>query len=155
MKILFVLAGTEFDGATAQLGLLAAGLPSDRFTVRVCSLGTAGAGTVVAGVPVEPLGWARLLDPRPLFQLRRLVREFAPDIIHAGRMTSLRALALAVGRPAARLVASHPFTARARRHGLSRLDRWLLRRADCVVASGPAEADRCVREGVASGKVVV
>jgi glycosyltransferase involved in cell wall biosynthesis len=159
MKILNVIPRMASDGAAAQLALLAAELPRDAFEIRVCVLGVEdglAASLAVAGVPVTALGWTRLLDPRPLWRLRRLVREFRPDVIHAWRPSALRALAVAGGRAKARLVVSHPFASgRSSEENVSRLDRWLLGRADRVVASGAAEADRCVCAGIAPGKIVV
>ncbi|HYT89183.1 MAG TPA: glycosyltransferase family 4 protein [Gemmataceae bacterium] len=158
MKILNLIPSLASDGAAAQLALLATGLPRDRFEVQVGLLGDAdGLPTSLAAglVPVTALGWTRLLDPRPLWRLRRLVRDFRPDVIHAWRPGALRALAIAVGRPQARLVVSHPFATARGGEKPSRLDRWLLGRADRVVASGEAEADRCLRAGVPPAKVVV
>jgi glycosyltransferase involved in cell wall biosynthesis len=155
MKILFVTPGAEPDGASAQLTLLCQGLPRERFEAHVCTLGAGGPRAVpgAAGVPLTALGWARLLDPRPLWRLRRLVRSFRPDVIHAFRPASLRALALAVGRPPCPLVVSRPLTSRGRGGGVSRLDRWLLGRADRVVVEGAAEADGCLRAGLRADRL--
>ncbi len=158
MKILFVTPGTEADGTTSQLALLTRELPRERFEIHVCVLGT-GEGLPpflqTAGVPLTALGWTRWLDPRPLWELRRLLRDFRPDLVHAFRPSSLRALALAGGTEG-RLVVSRPFATRSRRAGgIARLDRWLLRRADRVVVEGTAAADRCLRAGLADEKVVV
>jgi glycosyltransferase involved in cell wall biosynthesis len=156
MKILFVTPGTEPDGAAAQLTLLCKGLPRERFEVHVCTLGGADrlSPTLQAvGAPLTSLGWTRLLDPRPLLRLRRLVRSFQPDLVHAFRPSSVCALALAVGRPPCPLLVSRPL--RARGAALTRLDRWLLGRADRILVEGNAAADHCLRAGLAPGKVVV
>jgi glycosyltransferase involved in cell wall biosynthesis len=155
-RILYVTPGTEPDGAAAQLTLLCKGLPRDRFEVQVCTLG--GADDVspalkVAGNPLSSLSWTRTLDPRPLWRLRRLVRSFQPDLIHAFRPSAVRALALAVGRPPCPVVVSRPL--RARGAEITRLDRWLLGRVDRILVEGNAAADRCLRAGLAPGKVVV
>jgi glycosyltransferase involved in cell wall biosynthesis len=159
MKILFVTPGTEPDGATTQLALLCQGLPRERFEVRVCALGAAdrlGPTLRAAGVPLTALGRTRLLDPRPLWELRRLVRTFQPDLIHAFRPAALRALALAAGRPPCPFVVSRPLPAGPGKPGQSsRLDRWLLGRADRVVVEGDAAADRCLRAGLAATRVAV
>jgi glycosyltransferase involved in cell wall biosynthesis len=154
MKILFLTPGAGPDGAAAEVTLLCQDLPRERFEVHVCTLGD----SVLRGAPGAPLtalGWSRLLDPRPLWRLRRLVRAFQPDAIHAFRPTSLRALALAVGRPPCPLVVSRPLTARSRGSEISRLDRWLLGRAARVVVQGPAEADRCLRAGIRADRLTV
>jgi len=137
-----------------QLTLLARGLPRDRFEPRVCVLGDDGpAGAVLrgAGVLVETLGWSRPFDPGALWRLRRRVQTFRPDVIHAWRPRSLRAVALAAGR-GSRLVVSEPCLPEG---PPGRLDRWLLRRAPRVVAAGQAEARRCQDLGLPPGKVVV
>ena len=154
-RILYVTPGTEPDGAAAQLALLCQGLPRERFAIHICTLTTAerlGRRVRAAGAALTALGWTRALDPRPLWRLRRLVRDFQPDLIHAFRPASLRALALAVGRPRCPLVVSRPLPARAE---LGRLDRWLLGRAERIVAEGNAAADRCLRAGLAGAKIVV
>jgi glycosyltransferase involved in cell wall biosynthesis len=159
MKILFVTPGTGADGAAAQLALLCKGLPRERFEAHVCTLGAAerlGPALRAPAVPLTPLGWTRLLDPRPPWRLRRLVRAFRPDLIHALRPSALSALALAACRPPCPLVVSRPFPARTRaRAELSRLDRWLLGRVDRIVVEGNEAADRCLRAGLAPAKVVV
>jgi glycosyltransferase involved in cell wall biosynthesis len=130
-------------------------LPRERFAIHLCTHTSAerlGPRVRAAGATFTALGWTRALDPRPLWRLRRLVRDFQPDLIHALRPASLRALALAVGRPRCPLVVSRPLPARAR---LGRLDRWLLGRADRVVVEGNAAADRCLRAGVAGAKIAV
>jgi glycosyltransferase involved in cell wall biosynthesis len=158
-RILYLTPGTEPDGGAAQLALLCRGLPRERFDLHLCTLGTddtVGPALHASGVPRTALGWTRLLDPRPLWRLRRLVRDFRPDLIHAFRPASLRALALAVGRPPCPLVVSRPLPARRPgRKEISRLDRWLLGRADWVVVEGGAAADRCLRAGMPPEKVVV
>src|SRR5262249_34892151 len=103
MKILFVVPGLDAGSAAKQLALLAPGLPRDRFEVRVCVLGGEGAFAQrlrSAGVVPEVLGWTRPLDVRSPWRLRRLVRSYLPDVIHAWHPSSLRALAFAAaGRP--------------------------------------------------------
>ncbi len=157
-RILYLTPGTEPDGCAAQLALLCRGMPRDRFEPHLCTLGTeemVGPTLRASGAPRTALGWTRLLDPRPLWRLRRLVREFRPDVIHAFRPASLRALALAVGRPPCPRVVSRPLPARRPGKEISRLDRWLLRRADRVIVEGSAAADRCLRAGLAPGQVVI
>jgi glycosyltransferase involved in cell wall biosynthesis len=152
-RILYLTPGTEPDGAATQLALLCRGLPRDQFNLHLCTLGsdeTLGPALRRSGVARTALGWTRLLDPRPLWRLRRLVRAFQPDLIHAFRPVSLRALALAVGRPPCPLVVSRPGG-----KDLGRLDRWLLGRADRVIVEGNAAADRCLKNGVAASRIAL
>ncbi|MCC6417487.1 MAG: glycosyltransferase family 4 protein [Gemmataceae bacterium] len=152
MKILFVTPGTEPDGATSQLSLLARRLPARGFTAHVCALGPAG-GCREFGVPATSLGWSRVFDLRPVWRLRRLIADVRPDVIHAFRPASLRALALAVGRTPCPLVVSRPLPPRGK--DLARLDRWLLGRADRILVRGAAEAERGRRAGVSPERMAV
>jgi len=163
-KVLYVISSLEPEGAAKQLSLLGPGLPRDRFQGHICVLGRTGpfaAPLEEAGLPVTALGWSRRLDPRPVIGLRRLVREFAPDVVHVWGATSLRAVRLAAGSGARRdesprrLVVSTPLPAGVVGRDVGWLDRWLLRQADRVVAQGPAEADRCLRLGLCEGRVAV
>src|SRR5208283_2376426 len=98
---------------------------------RVCTLvadGPLGALLRQGGVPVESLGWRRSLDVLPLLRLRRLVRDFAPDIVHAWGPLALRALRVA-GTHGFRVVSSAPFASPERRALIGAVDHWLLRRA--------------------------
>jgi glycosyltransferase involved in cell wall biosynthesis len=158
-RILLLLPSLDHGGAARQLGLLATGLPRDRFEVRVGVLGGDGpAGKPVrsAGIPIEVLGWQRLLDPAWLVRLRRLLRDFQPDVVHTWQIASLRALGL-VGQGRARLVVSAPWVPRERpeRDDLFALDRWLLQRADRVVASGPSQAERYRRLGITAERIAI
>ena len=158
-RILYLTPGTEPDGSAAHVALLCQGLPRERFEVQVCTLAgreRVGATLKAIQVPLIALGWTRLLDPRPVWRLRRLIRDFQPDLIHAFRPVSLRALALSVGRSRCPLVVSRPLPPRANGVGaIARLDRWLLGRADRIVVDGNADADRCLRAGFASDRIVV
>jgi glycosyltransferase involved in cell wall biosynthesis len=154
-KVLFVIPSLEYGGAARQLTLLAAGLPRDSLLARVCVLGAAGPWADQlrgAGVDVTVLGWDRPVDPRPLLRLRHLLAEFRPDVVHAWQRPALRAVALLRPWVRGRIVASRPLrsTDAAR---LGWLDRWLVRRADRVVAHNPAEAERLRRLGVPPERV--
>jgi glycosyltransferase involved in cell wall biosynthesis len=143
MKILHVIPSLEYSGVVMQLLGLARGLPPGRMEAWVCVLGGEGPCSLPlldSPVTVDTLGWTRWLDVGALWQLRRLVRFFAPDLTHAWGLSALRAVYLAAGRTAGRLVVSKPLPPRG---GPNRWDRWLLARSDVVVAGGPAEAARC------------
>jgi glycosyltransferase involved in cell wall biosynthesis len=158
-KVLFVTGDLEYSGAAAQLALLALGVPRGEIEPTVCVLGDEGPlapALRAASVRVEALGRRRGLDVRPLLRLRRLLAELRPDVVHAWKPRAVRALALAAGRGSRPLLVSHGLpVARARGPVPGRLDRWLLRRADCVLAAGPAEADRWRRVGLSEVKVRV
>src|SRR5207247_1827050 len=87
---------------------------------------------------VHCLDWHRSLDLRPIWDLRSAIQRFQPDCICAWGMTGLRAIRLAAPKTAATILVRKP-----RLHSLSRFDRWLLQRADCILAANSAEAARC------------
>jgi glycosyltransferase involved in cell wall biosynthesis len=165
--VLLVIPGLRYSGAARQLTLLAMGLQRERFEPRVCVLGRSGPwaeSLQAAGVPVEILAWTRVIDLRALWRLRRLLHGFRPDVIHAWGPAALGAVFQAGGRNGARLLVSDPTSPRQRGTAawpgdraatLSRVDGWLLRRADGVVAAGPAEAERFRRLGLAAERIAV
>jgi glycosyltransferase involved in cell wall biosynthesis len=155
--ILSLIPHLEYNGAARQLTLLAAGLPRDRFTQRVCVLGRAGPWAEDlrrAGVEVEVFGWRRWIDPQPLLALHRSLASFRPDVLHAWRLPALRVMALLPGIPRAPLVVSNGLNAAAGELRLDWLDRWLLRRASRVVTRGPAEATQLRALGVREDRIV-
>jgi glycosyltransferase involved in cell wall biosynthesis len=67
------------------------GLDSEQFSQKICCLRTRGlfyAPLETAGYSVCFLGKTRALDVAAMVRLRRLVRTFSPDIIHAHDFTS-------------------------------------------------------------------
>jgi glycosyltransferase involved in cell wall biosynthesis len=156
MQIHFVIPSLDYGGAARQLMLIAGGLPRERFTPRVCVLGGVAPWVEelrAAGVEVDILGWKRPLEPAPFVALRRRLAELKPDVIHLWGTAALRAAAALGGaRRSARLFVSAALPPRRRTVWL---DRWLLRRADRVVAFGAAEADHCRRLGVRAERIAV
>jgi glycosyltransferase involved in cell wall biosynthesis len=158
MKALFVVPSLDYSGTTTQLGLLAQGLAREGIEPLVCVLGRVGplAGILRrGGVRVEALGRRGGWDPRGLFRLRRLLAEARPDVVHAWRPESVRALALAAPHGSWPVVVSKPLRIGSDGPALRRLDRWLLGRAARILAAGPAEADRCCRLGLPARKLTV
>jgi glycosyltransferase involved in cell wall biosynthesis len=152
-KVLLVIDSLDCGGPARLLCHLAAGLPPAQ--VRVCVLGEetrwcADLGAV--GIGVEVLGWKRLLDPRPLFALRRLIARERPSIIHAwGHRAAWPLLLSRCCRPGALyLSAALPPT----RH-LALLKRSLLRQCGRVVAIGQAEAATYRQLGVPDSRLRV
>jgi glycosyltransferase involved in cell wall biosynthesis len=142
-KILFVLSHLEYCGAAKEVALLASGLPRDRFEPRVCILGNTGPASVwlaASGASVSILEGTRLINVAAYRRLRRLIRDFQPDIVHAWGLSAYRIVAVTAGRGPHRLLVSAPFPAGGRK-ALGRLESWLLRRADRILARSPAEAE--------------
>ncbi len=156
MNILFVIPAGSHSGCGKQLTLIAAGLPRDRFTVHVVVLGRDGplvARLRSAGLAVEVLGWTRFLDPQPIRRLRQRVRSFRPDVLAGWGLAALRIGNLI--HDSARLIL-HQLLPPRERHTwlpLTRFDRWLLRRADRVMAGHPAEAQAYRRLGMTAEAV--
>jgi glycosyltransferase involved in cell wall biosynthesis len=154
-KVLLIIPSLEYSGAGKQLTLLARGLPRERVEPRVCVLGRDGPyGEELrqAGVPLDILGWQRRLDLTAAWRLRQLVRSWKPDVVHVWQSQTLRLLSFLVGRAILRrCVVSAPLAAAGGQEAW--LDRWLLRQAARVVASGAAEAERCRQNGLAPDRI--
>ncbi len=155
-KVLLVTPNLEYHGASKQLVLVATGLPRARFALRVSVLGEDGPVAEplrAAGVEVEVLGWRRLLDVNPFLRLRRLVETFRPDVVHAWRMPSLRAVRLFGSRKFGRLFVSVGGEPLSPGSVCSRPDQWLLGRADYIIASHPGEVNHWHQLGLAADRV--
>jgi glycosyltransferase involved in cell wall biosynthesis len=152
--IFFVIGSLKHSGAARQLSLLAAGLPRQSFRVRVAVLGTETPWVESLrgeGVEVEVLNWRRPFDVLPFAALRRLVKSLRPDVLHVWGATALRAVVLSGSRPANRLLVSAALSfARESR----RLDRWLLQRAQGVIAFGAAEMQRYRLLGIPDSRLI-
>lgn len=108
MKIIYIITGLATGGAERALyNLLNEGL-AERFDCHVISLideGTIGPQIQALQVPVSSLG---MRNGRPtvssLLQLRRIVREFKPDVVQGwmyhGNLMARLARTLSPGRPA-------------------------------------------------------
>lgn len=154
MRTVFLLASELGPtGAARQLGRLAAGLPRDRFRVDVGVLGPADTPVArdlrAAGVPVQALRVRNLLDVRGMRAVRWAVNAAAPAVVHAWGPEAVRvSRLLRRGEHRPGLVASAASV-----HG-GGLSGWLadrqLRRADRVVPTTWADAERYRRLGVAA-----
>ncbi|MCS6851926.1 MAG: glycosyltransferase [Gemmataceae bacterium] len=157
MKILYVIPSLDYGRAAGQLALLAADLHHRGFTVCVAVIGgdgPMGRHLRQAGVPVEFLGWERLVDPAPVWRLRRLLTAFRPTILHVWKPLALRMVGLLSGWGGAGLVVSRPWPP-TRLPSVSLVDRCLLRRARAVIVGSGAEWQLVRRTGVAADRVVI
>jgi glycosyltransferase involved in cell wall biosynthesis len=155
-KVLFVTPSLEYGSVAAQSSNVALGLPADRFERRVFVLGNGGPLAERlrdGGVAVEMPGRGRTFDLKPLARLRELVKEFAPGVVHAWGLASLRAMPVSGFKR--RLIASPCPGEDVERTWLRGVDRWLLKRAHRVIAFGETETGRCERLGVTGDKVVL
>ena len=153
--VFFLASELGPTGAARQLGLLAAGLPRDRFRAAVGVLGpanTPGADALrAAGVPVHPLPLRHILDFSGMRNLRRAVAAANPAVLHAWGPAAVRASRLLTTRRpdngnAPRLVVS------AASFPGGGVVGWLttrrLRQADRVIPMTWAEGERYRRLGV-------
>ncbi len=128
MKILHLIDSLDAGDSTRQLQLLGPALAQ-----QVCCLGSDTACSAAlrqAGIVVHALGWTRWFDPSVLWSLRRLLRETAPDVIHAWQMPALRALAVVAPGLLPRVVMNAPAGQ------LAWWDRRLLECVRCVAPIG-------------------
>jgi len=138
MKILHLIDSFDCDSSARQLQLLGPKLMQTD-CVEVCCLGPetpAFAAMRRAGVMVHALDWTRWIDPSVLWNLRAVLDESTPDIIHVWRLPALRALALASKSALARTIVSASLPGRGK---LAWWDRWLLDQVQCVAMAGSDE----------------
>lgn len=86
IKLTYVITDLEVGGVPLHLYRLATRLPRDRFDIRVISLadeGPVGRQLVAAGIGVQACGARSAADLRALWRLRRLLRAWRPDVLHA------------------------------------------------------------------------
>lgn len=156
-RILHVVPNLRYGSAARQAVLLAEGRDREHFECRVASLGAGGPAETQftrASVPVTRLGSRGRIDPRPAWELRRLLGDFAPDVIHAWQPSAVRTvrLALALQPSSARLVVSRPLS-RGTAPLAARFHTWMLRSADRIAVTGRQEMERCLSLGIPSGKL--
>jgi glycosyltransferase involved in cell wall biosynthesis len=157
-KVLFIVPSLAYGGTSKQFLLLAAGLPSLGFELRVAVLGNSvpphDEALRASGIEVCQLGWKRLFDFGLSWRLRQIVAAFRPDVIHAWHLLSLRVLATTGATAASQLIASAPALGHQLPSSWYYLDRWLLQRADRIVAAGAAEAEHYRRQRIPERRIV-
>jgi len=85
LTVMHLITGLETGGAEGMLARLATGSDRKRFRHIVVSMtgpGTIGSAIAAGGIPLRSLGIRRNVpDPVGLLRLRRVLREFRPDIL--------------------------------------------------------------------------
>jgi glycosyltransferase involved in cell wall biosynthesis len=153
-KVLFITPSLAYSGLARRLTLLATHLPRDRFRIHVAVLGDRspwGETLRAAGISVNELGWHRLFDARPLFDLRRLAAELQPDVVHAWGNPAVRAALLAGIVAPGRLVVSGALPPVKNLAWLTRMALWRVGR---VIAFGRTEAERYRRSGIPPERLI-
>lgn len=172
-RILYIISALDRGGTARQLSLLARGLPRAEFDVQVCALRDVGQVAnlpedmrrignspyqelTAAGIPVAVLGQRWPVDLPALWRLKRLVAEFRPGVIHAWLPA-----ANAYGCAAAKAGSTKNLVAGFRRvephkRPLARgIDRYVARRAACVVVNSPGVQESCLARGLPAEKLRV
>jgi glycosyltransferase involved in cell wall biosynthesis len=160
MKVLHVVPHARHSGIARELDMLLTAPTFALDEVSVCCLGGDGPAVTQwrdAGAQVILLNWRRWLNPRPLWDLAAHIRCGQPDTIYAWGLESLRAIRLAAPQLSGQLIVRKPLSRLGRRHprsaAFSRLDCWLLKSANRLLAASSAEFKQCVASGIPDSKV--
>lgn len=146
MTVLHIIDSIDYSGSARQLLLLA---KAQVDSTMVCCLGAETSWSAAlreAGVKVHVLGWTRWLDFSAWWNLRSLVRDLAPDVIHAWRPLALRVLATVAPSFLPRVVMSGPLSSRGE---FGWLDQTLAGRIGRLAVAGNTDRDQCIRLGIA------
>jgi glycosyltransferase involved in cell wall biosynthesis len=152
-RILQVLSTGKGTGAAKQLALLSAGLPPEEFALHLCALRRGGAGESLRrqGTPLTVLESRWHFDPRTIWQLKILIEQVRPDILHAWTSSanaySWAALRLSRFRPAA-LVAGYRGVEPWQSGFLMGIQRRLGRSAQCLATNSPGVQEFYIRQGL-------
>lgn len=155
MRILHIIDSLDYNGSAAQLRILGPALNDDDVTVEIGCLGPETPwlrDLRDAGVVVHSLGWTRWFDPSVLWNLRSLLLESAPDVIHVWRLPALRTLALVAAKWLPRVVMSAPLPVTG---ALAWWDRRLLERVGLVAVAGDSDRQRFLLHGAATAELRV
>jgi glycosyltransferase involved in cell wall biosynthesis len=166
MKVLFFIRSLVVGGSQRQLVMLADGLARRGHEVVSAVFYTGGEIDVArqqAAVRVLPLGKASRWDAiGPLSRLRQLMLTERPDVVYAFQPTQATLAALLLPR---RLPTRLVFGLRAtamevdRYDNLSalsyRLEVWLSRRADLVIANARSARADAIRRGIQAERIAV
>ncbi|RIK73717.1 MAG: hypothetical protein DCC68_24430, partial [Planctomycetota bacterium] len=164
---LFAIADDAPDGAShAQLAALAANLDAERFSLKsaiLCASATESkighperTGipriTTPAPSPQSPAPVPRStrwsIDPRAVWQLRRLVLEASPDVVLTiGEVAAVDGRLAAVLAGCKRIVACWPSVDFDFLGSIAHLDRWLMRHTSKFVLASDAERDAAIDHG--------
>lgn len=163
VRILLVIPTLDRSGAEKQLALLACGLPRDRYEVRVVALTRGGPyehDLRQHGIPVTILRKRWKLDPLCLYQLRRLIRTWKPDVVHTWLFAANAYGRLVAGPHGPPVIVSERCVDSWKSGWQLKLDRWLMPRTALLVGNShsvaefyrqqqfPADRLRVVRNGI-------
>jgi glycosyltransferase involved in cell wall biosynthesis len=140
IRVLQIVTWLGVGGAERLVLTAATRLPTDQFETAVCCFAARGRFADDAerhGVTVWCLGtFPSLRHPVALYRLYRLIRDYAPDVVHTHLQAPNlygRLVALAAGVPVVIASEHNVYTAKARRYVA--VERWLARRTALVAVS--------------------
>jgi glycosyltransferase involved in cell wall biosynthesis len=159
IKLLFVIPTLDRSGAEKQLMLLTTRLPRSEFQVHVAALTRGGpyaAELEAAGIPVTVLHKRFKCDPVAYWRLRRLLREWRPDVLHTWLFAANSYGRLAAGtRPSFPVVVSERCVDSWKTGWQLWLDRKLVARTTRLVGNSRSVADFYRDVGVPTKKLAV
>ena len=145
IRLLMVIPTLDRSGAEKQFTLLATGLPREEFQVEVVTLtrdGPYAQELLQAGIPLTSLKKRWKFDPFALKQLRKIIQERQPDIIHSWLFAANAAVRLMKPRKSpARIVISERCVDSWKAGWQHALDRQLLPRTDRLLANSQSVAE--------------
>ncbi|MBA3314086.1 MAG: glycosyltransferase [Planctomycetaceae bacterium] len=159
IRVLLVIPTLDASGAEKQFALLATRLPRDRFELHVAVLTRSGPYERMirsAGVPVTVLGKRFKADPIACARLRRLVRQFQPQVMHTWLFAANAYGRLAVGGDGSPAIIVSERCVDSWKSGWQLwLDRKLVGRTAALVANSESVATFYRNAGIPSEKVHV
>ena len=158
-RILEIIPTLDRSGAEKQMVLLATGLPKSDFEVAVCALTRSGPYAEplrAAGIPLFEIGKARKFSLTAYIRLKKVIREFSPDLVHTWIFA-----ANAYGRKAAfdcgvpRIICGERCVDPWKQNWHLMVDRWLARKTDAFAVNSFGIRDFYVARGLPARKFAV
>jgi len=152
LRILYVIPTLDQSGAEKQLQLLASGLSGSNFDIRVVALNRGGyyeKHLRDAGAQVDILRKRFRIDPVTHFRLKKIIREFQPDIVHSWLFAANSHVRLLHNRKSHwKCVVSERCVDSWKAGWQLQLDRRLIRSTDAMVVNSASVAEFYQHQGV-------
>lgn len=159
IKVLLVIPTLDRSGAEKQFALLATHLPRDEFEVHTVALTRGGPYEAVLrerGIPLTVLNKRWRLDPRALWDLRQLIFQLQPDILHTWLFAANAYGRQAAGRNGAPAVIVSERCVDSWKSGWQlTLDRRQRARTTRLIGNSQGVADFYQEQGFAGDRIVV
>ncbi len=159
IRVLFLIPTLDRSGAEKQLTLLASGLPREEFDVEVVALTRSGPYAEELernGVTVTVIGKRWKFDPLAYWQLRRLIAQRRPDVLHTWLFAANAYGRLAVSKAASpQVIVSERCVDDWKQHWQLWLDRRLIPRTTHMIGNSQAVAKFYAKLGVPPARLSV